>query len=774
MFTDLFRSALTLCFCLIFNAATGQFYQLLDSLTAPHVDWEGDTAWMQFSADGLRSEAPAAGSLEWRRESRAALHGNWSLKMQMDFNPSTANFCSFKFIESDWGYYAIQLSGSSGDDLSLMLHTPEKDSVLAAISGYVNRNAVAVALRVERDSNYTFHVYDTDTLLFSTTDSTLRSSKSLSLHCTFTSSRVDKFLFSTLKAEGYAFRDTVAPKLRAIDVLSPRHLRLNWSEPALPAPGSLNGVIARAQDGTALDTAFYPYLGPSHWDVFFDRPVPLGRWAIEVPLAVDTAGNLTFFAVDSVLLNYPDRQSVQIIGIHQIEGSQGDYFIAYSQVPMPEAVLDLITESGTKKTIACPLDSGTIRYGYGQNTQNLTGFSLPDEGVLILKNEGISVAVQPYNFPYAPHQSFGDFLLLADSISYTTTQWRVVPTATPINGPIPSKNLPKNPPNGLFGDQNGTNFVQFSHSLYSYLHLLSPQLQAQWTSDAPFLLPVVQTALPPILGDSSLQLLPAEFPDSGTVFINEVHAAPDQLEEFIELASTSHRPIRLDPLRLLKTTASRTSAYRFYDTPPTFCALQLPLFPLLAPHQIRAFPSPTALPNDTTTLLLQGTGARTFDEMTYSPWEAPLEHRSWERISLDSPSRAPSNWAPHHARWCCPSEASPNAINSCASSMGGVEVSAHLKRSHLSFDPNYYLPSTDLWVSMAAGDILSLRLLDRGGRPITQWHSFEGIAGDNPIGIGPYLWGEKDLSTGIYSVQIRLKNASSLQIKNLPLSIYNP
>ena len=104
MFTDLFRSALTLCFCLIFNAATGQFYQLLDSLTAPHVDWEGDTAWMQFSADGLRSAAPAAGSLEWRRESRAALRGNWSLKMQMDFNPSTANFCSFKFIESDWGY----------------------------------------------------------------------------------------------------------------------------------------------------------------------------------------------------------------------------------------------------------------------------------------------------------------------------------------------------------------------------------------------------------------------------------------------------------------------------------------------------------------------------------------------------------------------------------------------------------------------------------------------------------------------------------------------
>lgn len=127
MFTGLFRSALTICFCLIFNAPTGQFHQLLDSLTAPHVDWEGDTAWMQFSANGLRSAAHAAGSLEWRRESRAELRGNWSLQMHMEFNPSSSNFCSFRFIETVPSFYTIQLSGSSGDDLSLILNTPEKD-----------------------------------------------------------------------------------------------------------------------------------------------------------------------------------------------------------------------------------------------------------------------------------------------------------------------------------------------------------------------------------------------------------------------------------------------------------------------------------------------------------------------------------------------------------------------------------------------------------------------------------------------------------------------
>jgi hypothetical protein len=59
---------------------------------------------------------------------------------------------------------------------------------------------------------------------------------------------------------------------------------------------------------------------------------------------------------------------------------------------------------------------------------------------------------------------------------------------------------------------------------------------------------------------------------------------------------------------------------------------------------------------------------------------------------------------------------------------------------------------------MAAGDILSLRLLDRAGRPITQWHSYQGIAGENPISIGPYLWGESLLRQGFTRFKSDLKN----------------
>ncbi|HCD48665.1 MAG TPA: hypothetical protein DEQ46_08545, partial [Cryomorphaceae bacterium] len=149
----------------------------------------------------------------------------------------------------------------------------------------------------------------------------------------------------------------------------------------------------------------------------------------------------------------------------------------------------LITESGVKKAYDCPLDSGLHRYGVGQNARFIPGFSMPDQGVLILKNEGILVAVQPYHFPYAPHESFGDFLLVADSITYTNAQWRITSTQTSISGPIPPKNLPKNPPKALFGGENGKNYVQFSHSLYPYLHMLLPHLADQWQPEAPYLLP---------------------------------------------------------------------------------------------------------------------------------------------------------------------------------------------------------------------------------------------------------------------------------------------
>ena len=163
--------------------------------------------------------------------------------------------------------------------------------------------------------------------------------------------------------------------------------------------------------------------------------------------------------------------------------------------------------------------------------------------------------------------------------------------------------------------------------------------------------------------------------------------------------------------------------------------------------------------------------------LTKSPMphgEVPLEHRSWERVSLHSSGSAPSNWAPHHARWCCPSEASPNAPNSCVFGTPANDLNAQLSRTHLSFDSNHYLPSTELWVSLVSGELLSLRLLDRSGRPISPWKKFEGISGQNPISVGPYLWDEKPLKyRNLYPSSPNRKFLLN-SLKNLTLAVYNP
>jgi hypothetical protein len=176
---------------------------------------------MNFSSEGLRSAAPSAGSLTWRRPSLAGLGGQWRLGVTMEFNPSSSNYCEFRFLENNGNYYAIQLGGTSADNISLVLHTTYKDSVLASIPEYVDESTPELALKILRDTAAKFEVYDADSLLFSCTDSTLMRSESLSIYARYTSSRVDKFLFSTLLAEGYDFPDTLGPKILKSDVLDP-------------------------------------------------------------------------------------------------------------------------------------------------------------------------------------------------------------------------------------------------------------------------------------------------------------------------------------------------------------------------------------------------------------------------------------------------------------------------------------------------------------------------------------------------------------------------
>ena len=74
------RQRLTFFISLTTTIVWGQFTTLSDSLLSPTADWYGDTAFMNYTQDGLRSDAPAAGSLMWSRPSTAGLDAVWEIK----------------------------------------------------------------------------------------------------------------------------------------------------------------------------------------------------------------------------------------------------------------------------------------------------------------------------------------------------------------------------------------------------------------------------------------------------------------------------------------------------------------------------------------------------------------------------------------------------------------------------------------------------------------------------------------------------------------------
>ena len=191
----------------------------------------------------------------------------------MGFNPSSANYCEFRFIENGSNYYAIQLGGNTSDNLSLILHTPLKDTVIGHIPNYVNSNNPQVSLKILRDSSSHFLVYDDDSLLFTCTDSTLMRSESLSIYARFTSTRVDKFIFSTLLAEGFDFPDTIGPSILSCTVLNHFSLQVKWNEWCELANGFEAFLLS---DGAFKDTLTIRSHFDEYWYLEKPRPIPIG------------------------------------------------------------------------------------------------------------------------------------------------------------------------------------------------------------------------------------------------------------------------------------------------------------------------------------------------------------------------------------------------------------------------------------------------------------------------------------------------------------------
>lgn len=739
---------------------------------------------MNFTSAGLRTNAPGGGSLHWSLPSKAAINMQWRLNITLDFNPSSSNFCEVQFIDGPKGQYVLQLSGNSSDALSLLLRRPGyNDSTLASLPGYLNQSSPTLSLRLTRDSTYTFRVYDDQNLLLSATDSTLRNSRRFTLYCQYTASRVDKFLFSTLHLEGHAFQDTLAPRLISIVQESPRAIRLTFNEACVPAQGALNGLIAYDQ-GTPIDTALYPQLAGRNWTCTFPQPLPRTALAFLLQNAVDTAQNPSGNLWEFLDIDYLPERCMAITAIQPFDQSLSSFLRVQSPHSTP-ATLHWRSHSGTERSYAVAIDSGLT-------TLHL---DLPTAGAIWIEHEQILLAHHTFDDGFNPFQRQGYHMLQSDSLSFGRRHWSVVPSSTDPNWLQPSTFTPD--PDQLFTENNGSLWLQWSDNAYT----LTPRPNS-WHPAQPYL-----TSTSPW---PSEQTWPWSFPpntiaakpDSGHILLNEIHFAPDALDEFIEIANLTDQPIATGDLWIQLMDGSTPLRAAPLDTRPLRMRHE-GLSPVLLPNEILALPSPFALPNDSLTLELITAPGQLLDRMTYFPLEAPNDHKSFERISWHSPGDVQANWHPHLTSLSASTEASPNEPNSVAGVLPTLPLEASIVPNFIDLGPNSIAggdtgsggsdagsgsssgsgatatgPHATLWLHAERGDRLYVSLLDRTGRllhSLVDGHVLPTAKkGAIPFVLAPQNWGEGHLHSGIYWVQCRLEGPRGTRKKILPLSIYNP
>ena len=765
MKSSLFRLLLTFLICLISNSICGQFHSVSDSLTSPTGAWVGDTAWMNFSSEGLRSAAPSAGSLTWRRPSKAGLGGQWRLEVTMEFNPSSSNYCEFRFLENNGNYYAIQLGGTSSDNISLILHTTYKDSILAFVPKYLDQSNPHIALKILRDTAAKFEVYDADSLLFSCTDSTLMRSESLSIYARYTSSRVDKFLFSTLLAEGYDFPDTLGPQILKSDVIDPFTLEIEWDEWCQTIGNTSTYLL---KNGVFLDTLTITNHYDRFWHAESNIPLPHGSFDIILPPSVDAENNVNVGANTKVIIAYPGPKSCWITAIHPFENYGGYFIDVQSDQAVANTLLRILEKDGETKTYTLNIDSGLTHFD---------ALKLPKEGVLSIEKDGIVLTLQPYTYAFLPHQELGDFYLRSDSLTGLSTQFHAVPLSLYTPQEVPEGTLPSLKPIAYFTDAQGQIFSEFAEPVWPYLDQLNPSpLNKAYDPLRPFLLPT-GLQLPKSLGDTSLIFKAPEYADSSLLFLSEVHFDPKELYEFIELFNPNDFPIVITQLQLEKQPLTGISDVKLLPLHSAEYNGRETLSPLLLPEGYLALQAPFSLPNESTDLTLYGPYGVRIDGMAYAPWESPLYSKhSAERISFGVSGMDSLNWSPHHFSDLTPTEATPNAPNS-VSHIGLIESvkSMRLSVTHLSYDPLHYKPTTMLVINTHSDAILSVMVYSSDGYPIAQpYQQLHLSAGQQQVEIRPVLWDNKHPKSGIYFIHAHLIDQHRTTREILPFSVYNP
>ncbi|MEM1328113.1 MAG: lamin tail domain-containing protein [Bacteroidota bacterium] len=167
----------------------------------------------------------------------------WEGYISYDFSPSTSNFADF-VLSSDqsdrelFNGYFIRIGGISGNEDALTLYRQDGDASIVLLSGTVGAvggSRVQVRIRISRDEDaiWTLEADYTGARDFQEEGSVFDATYDVGLYfgifCRYTSTRSDKLFFDDFVVN--TTRDTSAPELLSVSVLSSTTVQLTFNEP---------------------------------------------------------------------------------------------------------------------------------------------------------------------------------------------------------------------------------------------------------------------------------------------------------------------------------------------------------------------------------------------------------------------------------------------------------------------------------------------------------------------------------------------------------------
>ncbi len=215
--------------------------------------WQGDNSLFAMSDNRLQLKAPEeAGQSYLSAPSTAITNAEWTLSLQMNFNPTSSNYMKF-YLCSDSpvltdalnGYY-LQIGGNTDKQISLYRQTGKTNKKLGnSEAKRLDMNPAQIEVKVSKDDSGNWTVWSKKadetgfTEEFTCQDATWESSSYMGFVCIYTKTNSKNFFLDSISAYGDAYIDKTAPALLSHSVWKDS-LLLRFSECVLTEQAVFN------------------------------------------------------------------------------------------------------------------------------------------------------------------------------------------------------------------------------------------------------------------------------------------------------------------------------------------------------------------------------------------------------------------------------------------------------------------------------------------------------------------------------------------------------